>query len=189
MQKIKVNYKKLYYGFPIVLASFYDEKGMPNITTISSTFSLRNMICLGFGRTDYALDQIKKIKDFVINVPDRNFMKEIDFCGHTSGSEYDKFDLTGLTPIKSDNVNAPLIKEFPISIECTLKDTIEKEYFEQYTIVLAEVKGRYISPNLLNDENQLLYSKLDPVLYVGNGNIGAYRYSEKNLMHRLGLFL
>jgi flavin reductase (DIM6/NTAB) family NADH-FMN oxidoreductase RutF len=189
MQKIKVNYEKLNYGFPIVLASYYDEKGMPNITTISSTISLRDMLCLGFGRNDYALDQIKKIKDFVINVPDRNFMKEIDFCGHTSGAEYNKFDLTGLTPVKSDNVNAPHIKEMPISIECTFKDTIEKDYFEKYTLVLAKIKGRYISSDLLDSDAQLLYSGLDPVLYVGNGNRGAYRYSEKNLMHRLRSFL
>lgn len=189
MQKIKVNYEKLYYGFPIVLASYYDEKGMPNITTISSTFSLRDMMCLGFGRTDFALNQIKKIKDFVINVPDRNFMKEIDLCGHTSGAEYNKFELTGLTPVKSDNVNAPRIKEMPISIECTLKDIIEKDYFEKYTIALAEVRGRYISSDLIGNEEQLLYSDLDPVLYVGNGNRGAYRYTQEKLIHRLRSFL
>lgn len=189
MDKRKVNYEKLYYGFPITLASYYDEKGMPNITTISSTFSLRNMMCLGFGRTDYALDQIKKIKDFVINIPDRNFMKEIDFCGHTSGTEYNKFEQTGLTPVKSDNINAPRIQELPISIECTLKDIIEKDYFEKYTLVLAEVKGRYISSNLIGSEDELLYSSLDPVLYVGNGHRGAYRYTEKDLMHRLQSFL
>lgn len=189
MEKIKVNYEKLYYGFPIVLASYYDEKGVANITTISSTFSLRDMMCLGFGRGDYAFDQIKKVKDFVINVPDRKFMKEIDFCGHTSGAEYNKFDLTDLTPVKSDNINAPRIKELPISIECTLKDTIEKDYFEKYTIALAEVKGRYISSDLIGSEEQLLYSDLDPVLYVGNGNRGAYRYTQEKLMHRLQSFL
>lgn len=189
MEKTKVNYEKLYYGFPIVLASFYDEKGMPNMTTISSTFSLRDMMCLGFGKTDYALDQIKKIKDFVINVPDRNFMKEIDLCGHTSGANCSKFELTGLTPVKSEVINAPHIKEFPVSIECSLRDIIEKDYFEKYTVVLAEVKGRYISSEFLGPEDELMYSRLDPVLYVGNGNIGAYRYTETDLMHRLRSFL
>lgn len=189
MEKIKVDYKKLYYGYPIVLVSFYDEMGIPNITTISSSFSLRNMICLGFQKQIYALSQIKKIKDFIINVPDKNFMKEIDFCGDNSGMNYRKFDFTGLTPVKSTNINAPHIKEMPISIECTLKDTIEKEYFDAYTIVLGEVKGRYISSDLLGENNELIYSKIDPVLYVGNGNVGSYRYTEENTINRLGSFL
>jgi flavin reductase (DIM6/NTAB) family NADH-FMN oxidoreductase RutF len=189
MQKIEVNYEKLCYGFPIVLASYYDEKGIPNITTISSTISMRDMMCLGFGRKDHALDQIKKVRDFVINVPDRNFIKEIDFCGHTSGTEINKFDLTGLTPVKSNTINAPHIKELPISIECTFKNIIEKDYFERYTLMLAEVKGRYISSDLISNDNQFLYDHLDPVLYVGNGNRGAYRYTEKKLMHRLRSFL
>jgi flavin reductase (DIM6/NTAB) family NADH-FMN oxidoreductase RutF len=189
MEKIKVNYEKLCYGFPIVLASYYDEKGKPNITTISSSISMKDMLCLGFGRRSHALEQIKKIKDFVINIPDRNFMKEIDYCGHTSGTEYNKFDILGLTPIKSININAPHIKEMPISIDCTFRDIIEKDYFEKYTLMLAEVKGRYISSALIGNEDQFLYSALDPVLYVGNGNRGAYRYAEKNLMHRLKSFL
>jgi flavin reductase (DIM6/NTAB) family NADH-FMN oxidoreductase RutF len=189
MQKIKVNYEKLCYGFPIVLASYYDEKGMPNITTISSTISMRDLICLGFSRKSHALEQIQKIKDFIINIPDRNFIKEIDFCGHTSGAEINKFELTGLTPVKSDNINAPHINEMPISIECTIKDIIEKDYFEKYTLALAEVKGRYISSDLIDNQDQFLYDHLDPVLYVGNGNRGAYRYAEKNLIHRLRSFL
>lgn len=179
MNKVRVNYRKMYYGFPIFLVSFYDENGVPNISTISSSYSLMDMICLGFGSRGYAINEIKKVKDFVINVPDKTFMKEIEACGFNTGSQCKKFELTNLTPVKSDIVNAPIIKECPISIECTLTDVIERDYFRGITNILAKIKGRCIAPELLDEENHLNYSEINPVLYVGDDANKVYRYVEE----------
>lgn len=40
MKKLRVDYRKMYYGFPVILVSFYDENGVPNVTTLSSSYSL-----------------------------------------------------------------------------------------------------------------------------------------------------
>ncbi len=189
MEKVRVNYEKMYYGFPIILVSYYDEIGVPNITTLSSSFTLKNMICLGFGSKGYALNQIKKVKDFAINIPDRSIMKGIDISGSYSGIDTNKFEKSGFTSVKSDIINAPLIKECPISIECTFADIMEKDFYKGYTVVLAEIKGRCISTELISNDNQLRYSSVDPVLYVGNGEKCVYRYTEKNSMNDLKAFL
>lgn len=179
MEKQRVNYKKLYYGFPVFFVSFYDENGVPNVTTLSSSYTLRDMICLGFGSKGYAINQIKKVKDFVINIPDRSLMKEIDFCGYSSGHNCKKFGFVNLTPIKSDIINAPMIEECPISIECTLTDVIEKDYYYGITNILAQIKGRCVSSELLNEEGYLDYKELDPVLYVGDDGERVYKYIDK----------
>lgn len=189
MDKVRVDYRKMYYGFPIFLVSFYDENGVPNVTTISSSYSLMDMISLGFGSKGYAINEIKKVKDFVINIPDRNFMKEIEICGFKSGHDCKKFDLVNLTPVKSDIINAPLIEECPISIECTLTDVIEREYYRGITNILAKIKGRMISPEILDDENNLNYVKLDPVFYVGDNAKRVYRYTEKGTIDEAKSFL
>lgn len=179
MEKIRVNFKKMYYGFPVILISYFDENGVPNVTTLSSSYTLSNMVLLGFGSKSYAVNNIKKIKDFVINIPDRKLMKEIDFCGYSTGSNCKKFDFTNLTPIKSEIINAPTIAECPISIECTLADIIENDNFPGITNVLAEIKGRIISESLLNQNQQLDYASIDAVLYVGDDKNKMYRYTDK----------
>jgi flavin reductase (DIM6/NTAB) family NADH-FMN oxidoreductase RutF len=179
MKKIRVNFKKMYYGFPVILISYFDENGVPNVTTLSSSYTLGNMVLLGFGSKSYAVNNIKKVKDFVINIPDRSLMKEIDFCGYSTGRNCKKFDFTNLTPVKSDKINAPTIAECPISIECTLTDIVENENFPNITNVLAEIKGRIISENLLSHDQQLDYASVDTVLYVGDDKNKMYRYTDK----------
>jgi len=189
MKKLRVNFRKMYYGFPVFLVSFYDENGVPNVTTLSSSYSLMDMMSLGFGRKGYAINQIKKVKDFVINIPDRSIMKEIDFCGFASGHDTQKFDMVNLTPIKSEVVNAPIIDECPVSIECTLTDVIETDNYPHITNILAKIKGRCISKDLLDEENHLIYAELDPVLYVGDSSKRAYRYVQKGTMNLSKSFL
>lgn len=189
MEKINVNYKKLYYGFPIILVSFYDKDGIPNVTTLSSSYTLMDMMVLGFGNKGYAINQIKDVHDFVINIPDSSLMKEIDFCGDNSGYECKKFDMVNLTPIKSNIVNAPIIEECPISIECTLTDIIERDCYRGITNVLANIKGRCISKEYLDAEGQLKYSEIENVLYVGDDKKKVYRYIQNRVSNDAKSFL
>ena len=50
-------------------------------------------------------------------------MKQADFIGIASGKDTDKFVATGLTPVKSDVVNAPYVGEFPLALECKVIHT------------------------------------------------------------------
>jgi flavin reductase (DIM6/NTAB) family NADH-FMN oxidoreductase RutF len=189
MEKINVDYKKLYYGFPVILISFYDKDGNPNVTTLSSSYTLMDMVILGFGSKGYAVNQIKEVKDFVINIPDESLMKEIDFCGAKSGHECKKFDMVNLTLVKSKVVNAPIIEECHIAIECTLTDVIERDYYRGITNILAKIKGRCISKEYLDDNGQLKYSEIDNVLYVGDDKKKVYRYTKNGVADDAKSFL
>jgi flavin reductase (DIM6/NTAB) family NADH-FMN oxidoreductase RutF len=52
-------------------------------------------------------------------------MEAVHVCGEKSGRDVDKFKLAKLTPKKGVKVNAPLIKESPVSIECKVVKEIE----------------------------------------------------------------
>ena len=178
MEKINVDYEKMYYGFPVILISFYDKNGVPNVTTLSSSYTLNDMVVLGFSSKVYAINQIKEVRDFVINIPDSSLRKEINFCGTKSGHEIQKFDATNLMQVKSEIINAPIIEECPISIECTLTDIIERDAYNGITNILGSIKGRLISKEYLDADDRLNFSKFDNLLYFGDGVNKGYRYMK-----------
>lgn len=178
MEKVAVDYEKMYYGFPAILISFYDVNGTPNVTTISSSYTLRDMVALGFNSKGYAVNQIKAVKDFVINVPDRTLSTAVEFCGAHTGYEQRKFDSLELTPVKSPNVNAPAIKECPITMECTLTEAYEREPFKGIINVVAQIKGRYVAKHLLDENGRLELSGLDNIIYAGDGKVRGFRYLQ-----------
>ena len=175
MKKEDVYYDKLYYGFPIVLVSYYDTDGTPNVTTISSSYTLKDMMALGFSTKGYALNRIKEVSDSVVNVVDSSQVEAVNFCGNNTGAECKKFDSIHLTPVPSKVVNAPIIEECPISIECRLTDVIESENHMGITNILAKIKGRLVSEAYLNDSGRLNESAFDNLFYVGDGDSKGYR--------------
>lgn len=64
------------------------------------------------------MDNIKATGAFTVNIPGQEHVKEADYFGIASGHKEDKFKKTGLTPVKGDKVNAPVIDEFPLNIQC-----------------------------------------------------------------------
>jgi len=52
MKKTRVDFSKMYYGFPVFLISYHDENVVPNVTTLSSSYTLMDMVMLGFGKRD-----------------------------------------------------------------------------------------------------------------------------------------
>lgn len=179
MKKVKVNYEKLYYGFPVILVSYYDKDGTPNVTTITSSYTLKDMVALGFISRGYAINQIKEVSDFVINLADSKLVQEVEFCGKNSGIDCKKFESLNLTPIRSDVVNAPIIDECPLSIECTLTDVLESENYKGITNILARIKGRVVSESYLDEKGRIKTSEFNDIIYIGDGVNRRYRYIKK----------
>jgi len=175
MKKVNVNYEKLYYGFPVVLVSYYDTDGTPNVTTVSSSYTLKDMMALGFSSKGYGIKRIKEVSDFVVNIVDSSMEEAVNVCGGNTGAECKKFDSIGLTPIASEVIHAPVIKECPISIECSLTDVIESENHIGITNILAKIKGRLVAEEYLNRQGRLNVSAFDNILYMGDGVSRGFR--------------
>lgn len=80
-----------------------------------------------------------------------------------SGKDTDKFAVTGLTPIRSDIVDAPYIDEFPLIFECAVKNIVEIGGHIQF---IGEIMGIKADENILNDNEVPIIEKINPFIYA-----------------------
>jgi len=112
---------------PVYLVSA-EHKGKKNIITIGmfALFSGKpTLVGVGIAPSRYSCDLIRQSAEYVVNAVDEKFMEAVRICGEKSGREADKFALANLTPEKGVKVNAPLIGESPVSIECKVVKEVE----------------------------------------------------------------
>ncbi len=116
------------------------------------------IMAISVGKTRYSHDLILKEKEFVLAFPSADQAEDVLFCGTHSGRTDDKFARTGFTSGKSSMVNAPLIKECPVNLECRLTGTLETG---DHTVFAGEVLASWRSET----ENRLLLSVADAPEY------------------------
>jgi len=112
---------------PVYLLSA-EHKGKKNIITIGmfAYFSGKpTLVGVGIAPSRYTFDLIRQSGEYVVNAVNKKLMNAVRVCGKKSGREVDKFELAKLTPEKGVRVNAPLIKESPVSIECKVVKEVE----------------------------------------------------------------
>ena len=74
---------------------------------------------LNLTETHKTVKNIKQRKAFTVSIADSKHVIEADYFGIVSGNNTpNKFENSGLTAVKSENVDAPIINEFPICLEC-----------------------------------------------------------------------
>ncbi len=83
------------------------------------------LVGVGIAPSRYSCDLIRKSGEFVVNVVDEKLLDAVQICGEKSGRDVDKFELAKLTPKKGVKMNAPLIEESPLSIECKVVKEVE----------------------------------------------------------------
>jgi len=179
-KKVELFTDKLYYGFLIFLLGYRDEKHGYNYTTISSSYTLDDMLVVGIWKYGCAIKQISAAGCFTVNVPSETLMSEMEIGGLHSGSN--KFELaSGLTITKSEKIDAPIINECVLNIECEVVKVIELKEFGDYCNIFAKIKGRFIDSQL--QENGILKRELlNPIFYLGDDEKRSYRYfnNQKN---------
>ena len=183
--KKRIDTDKLYYGFPVFLLGYKDTVHGYNFTTISSSYSLGDMAVVGIYKFGNAIKQIKSAGCFTINLPDKSLMNEVEIGGSYSGE--DKFKIaSSINYIISDIIDAPIIENCILNIECEVVQIIESDEFQNYSNVIAKIKGRLIDDKLQKD-GIIIREYINPVLYLGDGHKRSYRYLN-NEIHDFGNF-
>ena len=112
---------------PVYLVSMKHET-VQNIISIGmfAVFSGKPLLVgIGVAPSRYSFDLIRKSREFVVNAVDEKLTDAVEICGEKSGRDIDKFQAAALTPTKALKVNAPLIEESPVSIECKVIKEVE----------------------------------------------------------------
>src|SRR5512138_304345 len=126
--KKSIGAKTIIYPTPVLVIGTYDKAGKPNVMTAAwAGICCSAPPCVGVSlrKATYSYGNIVERKAFTVNVPSENYVKEADYFGIASGKDEDKLSKAGLTPVRSEVVDAPYIKEFPLILECRLLRAIE----------------------------------------------------------------
>lgn len=138
------------YPVPAVLVSCGTHEDGFNIITIAWTGTVCSEppLCYISVRPErYSHGIISRHKEFVINLTTERLARATDWCGVKSGRDVDKFKEMKLTPEKASKVNAPLIAESPLNIECRV---IDVRSLGSHDMFLAEVVAVQADESLIN---------------------------------------
>ena len=108
------------FPMPVLLVATYNEDGSIDVMNAAwGTMLDRERVALNLTETHKTVENIKRRKGFVVHIADAAHVVEADWFGVVSGhKEKDKFAKSGLTASKSPLVDAPIINELPIAMEC-----------------------------------------------------------------------
>ena len=154
--------KAYIYPLPVLIVSSYDENGIPNAMnaawgTVCDTAQVS--ICLT--STHKTVKNILKTNAFTVAIADKQNLVEADYVGIVSGNrEPNKLEKTGWTIIKSEFVNAPIIQNFPLVLECKLIN-----YNTETEICIGEVVNVSVEEGILNSNGNIDLTKFTPLCY------------------------
>jgi len=144
--------KTLAQPTPTWLVGTYDAVGKANIMTIAwggICCSSPACVAVSLRKATYSYDAIVNRRAFTVNIPSEAHVREADYAGIVSGRDVDKFAVTGLTPVRSELVDAPYVAEFPLILECRLLQVVEIGLHTQFIGEVIDVKA---DESVLNDK-------------------------------------
>lgn len=163
----KINFKPgtMVYPVPTVMVSCGTSEDECNIITIAWTGTVCSdppMTYISVRKERHSYGLIMKSKEFVINLATEQLAFAADFCGVKSGKDIDKFKAMNLTPIPSEIVGSPMIKECPVNIECKVVQVIE---LGSHDMFIAEVAAVHADESLLDGSGKLDLEKSKLICY------------------------
>jgi flavin reductase (DIM6/NTAB) family NADH-FMN oxidoreductase RutF len=169
--------KTIVHPTPVFIVGTYDAKGKPNVMTAAwggICCSRPPCVAVSLREARYSFGSIVEQKVFTISIPSQAHAKEADYFGMVSGRDKDKFAATGLTPVRSELVNAPYVQEFPLVLECKLLHTIKIGVHTQFIGEIVDVKAEEA---VFGPDGVLDLEKVKPIAYAPDSS-GYYAIGE-----------
>ncbi len=152
------------YPMPVLMVAAYDENGKVNVMNAAwGMICNADRIALFIDEDHKTTQNLLKTKAFTVSLADKDHMDVADFFGIATGNKMsDKFERTGYTAVKSTFVNAPVIEEFPVVMECELAEVVETESF--YCIV-GKIVNTAAEEKVLSENGKVDPAKLKALIF------------------------
>jgi flavin reductase (DIM6/NTAB) family NADH-FMN oxidoreductase RutF len=150
---------------PVWVVGTYNREGKPNAMTAAwggICCSKPPCLYVSLRKATSTYSNIVERKAFTVSIPSEKDVKEADYFGIASGKKVDKFLATGLTPVKSDLVDAPYVNEFPLIFECTVIKIVEIGLHTEFIGEIMDVKADSF---VLNEKNLPDIEKVKPIIW------------------------
>lgn len=149
------------YPMPVFIVAAYDKSGEPCCMNAAwgGTYDTNQiMVCLADDHK--TTKNIVESGAFTVSIADAAHVVEADYVGIVSGNKVpDKMQKAGLTTVRSEFVDAPIIKEFPMTIECKLLK------FNEDGICIGEIVNVSADERVLAADGKIDPAKLEAITY------------------------
>lgn len=148
--------KPYVFPMPVLMIATYNEDGSVDVMNMAwGGICDDDMVALNISESHKTAENIKARGAFTLSIADVPHLAEADYFGIASANKFpDKFEKSGMHAVKSARVNAPVVTDFPLTMECKAVEC-------QHTIYGFRVLGKIM--NVLADENVLDASgKVEP---------------------------
>lgn len=163
---------------PVLVIATYDKNEVPN-AMVAAWGGIYDTNQVGFmlSHKHKTTSNIKVNNAFTLSLGVSFLADKCDYLGMVSGNDVpDKVTRVGFTTSKSDFVNAPIINEFPFTLECKVSkmNQVGEDFFFVSDIVNISVDEKY-----LNEDGSINTEKIDPITFDAIGSI--YRHIGKKV--------
>ncbi len=154
--------KPLTYPQPVYIIATYGEDGTPNAMNAAwgGISEMKEIsICISAGHK--TTQNILKRKAFTVSMAEEGQLMACDYVGIVSGNKVpDKFAKAGFHVVKSEFIDAPLIEELSVAVECKLID-----FNPETGILRGEIVNVSIDERVLNENGKIDASKVVPIIF------------------------
>jgi len=169
--------KPYLFPMPTYMIGTYNENNTVDVMMMAwGGICAEDMVALNLEAEHKTVINIEKRKAFTLAVPGIDTLKESDFLGiATANKMADKFERTGLHAVKSERVDAPVITEYPITLECEVAEMQNQPYGLR---ILGRIVNVIADEKVLNDAGKIDAAKLNAFAFDQMQN-GYYAVGEK----------
>ena len=154
--------KAMCYPMPVYIIGTYNEDGTPNAMNAAwGGISEETEISICVDSEHKTAENILARKAFTVSMATARYMAACDYVGIVSGNkEPDKFAKAGFHATKSEFVDAPLIDELPMALECELIS-----YDPESCRLVGRIVNVSADESILGEKGKVDVSKLQPITY------------------------
>jgi flavin reductase (DIM6/NTAB) family NADH-FMN oxidoreductase RutF len=163
--KKSIGAKTLLFPTPVLMIGTYDLAGKPNLMNAAwggICNSQPPCIAVSLRKATHTYASIMERKAFTVGIACEGKIVEADYIGMSSGRDADKFAVAGLTPVRSDLVDAPYAAEFPVVLECRLFHSFELGLHTQFVGEIVDVKA---DQSVLAEDGLPDIMKIQPLVF------------------------
>lgn len=184
MNKLNFKGSAMLNPTPVVLVTSKSRSNKLNIFTvgwISTVCTREPIISMGIRPERLSYEYIKASGECVINLPTKDMVKIVDYCGVISGRVEDKIKHFNLQLNKGVSISTPSLQKSPIALECKVKSVTPLGTHDLFLLKVLNVK---IDENLLDSNNKIHFDKANLICYshgeyysLNSKSLGYFGYS------------
>lgn len=161
MEKVNANMKSCLQPMPKILVSCRGLDGENDVLAVGycgNCSYAAPMVMVGIVPTRYSYKMIKESGCFVVNLVDKNYQETFDYLGSHSKRDEDKLSIMNVKLEDGKKVNAPILSDCPVCIECTVVDSIVTGSHEMF---IGKIEYVHADSKLVDSEGNIDFSQIN----------------------------